>query len=154
MTNSRSYDRYEMAINALPEAKRDAVREIQENYWLTSDALTEKYDRKRTAAFLEEYKRLNVERKAQFAKILTPEEMEEYEIGKSSTGNSLTNQMREFNPTEQEFRDVYRIRKQIDEPFEGALSARSVNSQDAQSAADRQKQSGELIKQVLGDQRA
>ncbi|HYV27809.1 MAG TPA: hypothetical protein VFA77_09765 [Candidatus Eisenbacteria bacterium] len=152
--SSRNYDRYEMAINALPESKREMVREIQENYWQTSDALGDKYNHNRTAAYLEEYKRLNLERKAALARALTPEEMEEYDMRTSNTGNSLINQLADFKPTEKEFREIFRIRKQVEEPFEGAMSVNSVDAGDNQSSADRKRQANEQIKQALGPERA
>ena len=46
--DSRTYELFEAAFKALPAHKRDAVREIQENYWQMSDALKDKYDHKRT----------------------------------------------------------------------------------------------------------
>jgi hypothetical protein len=158
---ARSYELFEAAFKALPPEKREVVREIQENYWQNSDALKDKYNNRRTMEYIEEYTRLNVERKAQLANALTPDEMDEYEMRTTNVAQNMRSSMEGFNPTEEEFKKIFRIRKEIEEPFGGLLGASAlvdaqgnVNAQNQRSYSDRQKEINEKVKEVLGPERA
>src|SRR5688572_24642317 len=115
----RNYELFEAAFKSLPAEKRELVREIQETYWQTSDNLKDKYANKRTADYIEEYKRANVERKAQLANVLTPDELDEYEMRTTNVAPNMQSSLEGFNPTEDEFKTIYRIRKAIEEPYGG-----------------------------------
>jgi hypothetical protein len=158
---SRSYDLFEAAFKSLPAEKRELVREIQENYWQASDNLKDKYANQRTEGYVEDYKRINVERKAQLANVLTPDEMDEYEMRTSNVGRDLQSSLEGFNPTEDEIKAIFRIRKAIEEPYGGLLPAGAsldaegnVTVQDQRSYSDRQKEVTEKIKDALGPERA
>jgi len=158
---ARNYELFDAAFKALPPEKRDVVREIQENYWQNSDALKDKYSNRRTMEYIEEYTRLNVERKAQLANALTPDEMDEYEMRTTNVAQNMRSSMEGFNPTEEEFKKIFRIRKEIEEPFGGLLGASAlvdaqgnVNAQNQRSYADRQKEINEKVKEMLGPERA
>lgn len=51
------------------------------------------------------------------SQILTPAEREEYALRTSDTADRLRNQLVGFNPTEQEFRDIYKLWQAHDEKF-------------------------------------
>ncbi|MGH8527611.1 MAG: hypothetical protein ACREXY_26375, partial [Gammaproteobacteria bacterium] len=160
--DNRSYDMFEAAFNALPAGKRDAVREIQEGYWQMSDALKDKYEHNRTPEYLEEYRRINAERKAKLDAVLTPGELEDYDMRHSNVARNLQSSLETFNPSEEEFRTIYRIRKAIEEPHGGLIGI--VNPVDAQgnpinttqpmSSAERRRQINEQVNEVLGPERA
>jgi hypothetical protein len=78
--SARDYERFESAFSALPPEKRDTVREIQEEYWLSLDALRERSLARRGPEYLEALKQVSAQRKAQLAKVLTPGELEEFEM--------------------------------------------------------------------------
>ena len=157
----RNYELFEAAFKSLPAEKRELVREIQETYWQTSDNLKDKYANKRTAEYIEEYKRANVERKAQLANVLTPDELDEYEMRTTNVGPNMQSSLEGFNPTEDEFKTIYRIRKAIEEPYGGLLGAGAsldvegnVTVQDQRAYSDRQKEIADKIKEALGPERA
>jgi hypothetical protein len=159
--DSRSYELFEAAFNALPGHKREAVREIQENYWQMSDALKDKYDHKRTPEYLEEYRRINADRKAKLEAVLTPEELEDYDMRHSNVARNLQSSLQGFNPTEEEFKVIYLLRKKIEEPHGGLLGI--VTPVDAQgnpiavaqdSSAERRQLLNDKIKELLGPDRA
>jgi hypothetical protein len=158
---ARSYELFEAAFKALPAEKRDFVREIQETYWQNSDALKDKYNNRRTTEYIEEYRRLNVERKAQLANALTPDEMDEYEMRTTNVAENMRSSMEGFNPTEEEFKKIFRIRKEVEEPFGGLLGASALldaqgnaAAQNQRSYSDRQKEINEKVKEILGPERA
>jgi hypothetical protein len=160
--DNRNYEMFEAAFNALPAGKRDVVREIQEGYWQMSDALKDKYEHQRTPEYLVEYRRINDERKAKLEAVLTPGELEDYDMHHSNVARNLQSSLDGFNPTEDEFRTIYRIRKAVEEPHGGLIGI--VNPVDAQgnpinttqpmSSAERRRQINEQVKEVLGPERA
>ena len=159
--DSRSYELFEAAFKALPAHKRDAVREIQENYWQMSDALKDKYDHKRTPEYLEEYRQINVDRKAKLEQVLTPDELEDYDMRHSNVAQNLQSSLEGFNPTEDEFKTIYRVRKAIEEPYGGLIGiATPVDAQGnpiatvQESSADRRQRMNEQIREALGPERA
>jgi len=149
--SSRNYDRYETALDALSAEKREPVRKILESYWQTSDQLSEKYNLQRTPQFLEEYKQITANRKAQLAQILTAGELEEFEMRTSSSfASRLNSEFREFKPTEQELRELFRLQTEIEDPTGGPGAA---GRQDPGEIAQRQNEEREKIKAVLGEER-
>ncbi len=159
--DSRSYEMFEAAFKALPAHKRDAVREIQENYWQMSDALKDKYDHKRTPEYLEEYRRINTDRKAKLEQVLTPDELEDYDMRHSNVAQNLQSSLEGFNPTEEEFKAIYRVRKAIEEPYGGLIGiATPVDAEGnpiaavQESSADRRQRMNEQIKEALGPERS
>ena len=159
--DSRNYEYFEAAFNALPADKREMVREIQEGYWQSSDALKDKYDHNRTPEYLEEYQRINAERRTKLAQVLTPEEMEEYDMRTSNVARNLQSSLEGFSPTEEEFKAIFRIRKAIEEPHGGLIGI--VTPVDAQgnplntptvSSTERRQSINEQVKEALGPERA
>ncbi len=150
--HTRDYELFEAAFNSVRADKREMVRQIQENYWQVSDATSDQFNGLRSPEYLEEYKRNNAERRRQLAQVLTPQELEEYELRASSTATRLAAQLSQFNPFPEEFRQIARIRKAIDEPFGGALTVRSTE-QSPEANAQRQKESNEQIRGILGEER-
>src|SRR4029434_183046 len=111
--------------------------------------------------YLEEYKRINIERRAELAKVLAPEEVEEYEMRTSNLGSSLRSSLEGFNVTEEEYRKIFRIRKEIELPYGGNLvTSRVVTDasgnfidQDGLNYAEREKKVDEKTKDALGEER-
>lgn len=93
-------------------------------------------------AFLEEEKRKDIE------KLLSPEEHFNFELRSSPTARRLREQLDSFDPTEEEFRAIFRIHAAIDAKFAGGRVANLSQAErrqrrDAVAAADAQ------IKDVL-----
>ena len=61
----------------------------------------------------------NIERYGEkFAeRILTPAELEEYDLRNSNTGRAMRRELAAFNPTEEEFRAIYKLRQPVDEKY-------------------------------------
>lgn len=152
--HSRDYEMFEAAFNSLPDNKRELVRQIQENYWQTSDTTSDKFNGLRGPDYLDEYKRNNAERRAALARVLSPQELEDYELKTSSTATRLAAQLNQFNPTPDEFRQIARIKLAIDQPYGGALTADSAEQgENGQGVAARQQEANEKIRQALGEER-
>lgn len=53
------------------------------------------------------------------AALLTPEELQDYKLRASNTANSLRDMLSAFNPSEEEFRALFKLREPIDEKYGG-----------------------------------
>jgi hypothetical protein len=122
---SRNYERMESAINGVPAEKRERVREMMEAYWNLSDTLNDDRDvsmKGRDAEFIERYRENNERRRLGLLQILTPDEVELFDMRASSAAERLRIQLGEMQPTEAEFREIYRLRRDIEEPFGGTMT--------------------------------
>ncbi|MEO8426008.1 MAG: hypothetical protein ABI651_02740 [Verrucomicrobiota bacterium] len=151
--HSRNYQRYETALNALPTEKREQVRAILENYWEASDQLYDKYNLRRTPEYLGEYQQINTDRLAQLGKVLTPGELEDYEMRSTGVASRLSAQLRDFKPSEVEFREIYRVRHEVEEPFGGTVRPDRTEAVNGQDYARQQSEANQKIREVLGEER-
>jgi hypothetical protein len=147
---NRNTERYEEAYKKLPEGKRDLVRALQESYWDKADDLQQRTRGYWEPEDLTEQKRIRTERREALAKVLTADEIVDFELATSSTASSLRSQLSAFNASEQEFREIFKFRQRFDEEF---------NSPDPGDSASREARSRmrnrmeEEIKSMLGEQR-
>jgi hypothetical protein len=94
---------------------------------------------------------LEKEKAADLAKVLSPEQLLDYELKNSSTASSLRYSLAAFNPTEQEFREIYALQKTLTERL-GPLSAgMSVSQREDRNAA--QAEIDAQVKQRLSPER-
>jgi hypothetical protein len=148
----RTPERFEIGYAALPESKRDGVRQVQESFWDQLEDLE-----RRTRGYwepedLEEYKRLREERSRLLAGVLTPAELEEFEVTTSETGNRLRSELAAFGPADEELRQIYRLRKPLDDQFD----AGPMRSDSGEGSAQRTRafqQYEQQLKSVLGEAR-
>ena len=118
-----------------PDAKRDQVRQIQENYWAQSDDI-----KQRTKGYLEpedrdEFLRIKTERRDALAKVLTPRELQDYEIKTSDTASNLRSRFNGFNLSDEEFRKVFDYMQPVDDQF--SLGRRNPDPTDKEFTASR-----------------
>lgn len=147
----REDSRYEEALAKLPEGKRDLVRSLQEQYLDKSADLEA-----RTMGFWEpqdheERKRLRAELRNSLAQALTPDELLDYDIGTSSTASRMRSELSAFNATDQEFRELFKLRQAMEEQF---ASLNSNEPEANRKRAEAQQLMEEATKSLLGDRYA
>ena len=150
----RDVETFDGAFGALPESKRDPVRAIQEQYWAQSDDI-----KQRTLGYLEPedrdaFLRIKTERREALAKVLTPRELQDYELKTSATAPALRSRLEGFEVTDEEFRKVFDFMQPLDEQY--SLSRRNpdpVNQEFTAARNQAEKDLQEQIHQVLGDER-
>lgn len=91
------------------------------------------------------------EKEAEMAKIMTPEEFEDYQLRLSNTATLMRMRMADFQPTEQEFRDVFKLQKAYDDEF-GIQGMQSSKPEDVQKRAAAQKELDRQIRSTLSDE--
>jgi hypothetical protein len=148
-------DFLEANIAFLPPDKQERVAALQEKY---SDLEQDVYSRAR-GLFLdedqEELKKLQRAREAELAQVLSPEELEEYQLRNSDTANNLRATLTGFEPNEEEFRKIFRLQKTFDDQFNQAFDATDENavSLKARAQQDAQEALNAELQKVLGPER-
>ena len=148
-----SFDYWERMYGFLAEDKKEKARELQEKYqemqqeiWQrNSGGQLDDEDQK-------EIERLRKQQLAEMAAFMTPQELEEYELRASQTAGQLRHDLDGFDPSVEEFRQIFRIKKAREDdlamnnydPDDKALNERR---QKAQAESDKQ------VKEFLGEDR-
>lgn len=93
---------------------------------------------------------LEKEQRADIAAVLTPQEMEDYELRSSQTANQLRSQLALFNPTEQEFRAIFKLQQAFDDKYGSPMTMTAASFRERQA---RQQELTEQIKAVISPDR-
>ena len=111
----RTDSAYEAAYAKLPEGKRDLVRRIQEQLLDKQQELNA-----RTMGFWEpedqqEMAKIQKEYRNALAQTLTRDERLDYELATSSMGRNLRSELSAFSASEQEIREIFRLRQRTED---------------------------------------
>jgi hypothetical protein len=149
----QTHEKFEAALQLLPDDKRDAVRAIHEKYWLDSQRLQQRtlgeFDADDRAA----YQNIRAERRDALAKLLTPAEFEDLELRISTTASSLRSQLAAFAPTENEFREIFRLKREFTEEYNTRGGVDPEDQTFNQRRAQASQQVEERLKGALGPER-
>jgi len=136
--------RFESVPAAKLDAVKDALRQFEEGrqdiYSSAIGMVSPEQQRKVQA--------LEKEHQATLASILNPAELEEFNLRNSDVARNLRFELSAFNPTEEEFRAIYKLQAQA-EPFTPNLS-----QEEMQRRGEIQRQAREQIKATLGPVRS
>lgn len=122
-------DYYERRLSFLPEDKQTAVRLLLERYDELEGPLRAKLQEADASLTAEEAERLAVlrgERELELARLLTPEEQQQFELWLSPSANAVRYAFYGLEPTEAEFLKVYGLQQ----AFDAAWSPDLVNLDD------------------------
>lgn len=145
-------------LGFLGAEKAARVQAILDTYRQREEALHEQATGVWSDADGEALQQLNRQREAELSALLTPEELEEYELRFSTLSNTLRSQLHGFSPTEEEFRQIFRLRQAYDESMAGlTLAEADAGAEDLERSAIQQEQAqraldGE-IQSLLGKER-
>jgi hypothetical protein len=131
----------------LTQDKQERVRALAEEY---DEMEQDVYVRARgllTDADLEELRQIQRQRRAELAAVLTPEELEEYELRHSETADNLRGVLGGFQPSEEEFRRIFRLQRTYDLQFDQRFDTRDRAAMEAQTRAAYQ--AGEALNSEL-----
>jgi hypothetical protein len=136
-------------LDMLPTEKAAAVERIFREF---DDKVT---DLRNTGAGSVDRDKTMALEKAQreaIARLLTPQELEEFDLRDSFTSRQLRTDLSAFSPTEAEFRALYRLRQPFDEQFNLNLGSSQTREQAIQRQ-EAQKLLNDQIKATLGPER-
>ena len=148
-------DYEERMYGFLPQEKQEALKTVQSKY----DELEQQIYARSKGMLLDEdqeqLRRIAKQREAELAQVLTPEELEEYELRNSSTANSMRAQMAGFDLNEEEFRKIFRVQKTFDNEFSQGFDLTDDSQSEVKARAQQQAQDAlnDEIKKILGAKR-
>ncbi len=94
---------------------------------------------------------LRAQRESEMAQLLGPQEYEEYQLRNSWTARNMRENLASFTPSEEEFRQVFQLRKTFDEQFGFTRGGGDDAAREQRRLA--QQQLDEQVKATLGEQR-
>ena len=97
-------------------------------------------------------KMLREARENQIASLLTPEQKFEYDLRKSPTAANLRLQLDGFNPSEEEFRNIFQIQKEFEGDY-GVVQGATISQSEVQERRSAEQNLKNDIKSVLGKDR-
>jgi hypothetical protein len=127
----------------LPQEKYKQLMKINSDY---SDLKNQIFSSANGALMPEDYEKLaflDKEQQADIAGSMTPDELFEYQIRNSNSAGQLRDKLQAFNPTEDEFRAIFKVQQAFDQQYgspEGTLSPSQLK--------DRQAHQGEILSQL------
>ena len=135
-------------FDTVPREKLDDVQRILREF---EEARSEAFGSSGGMIGAETQKKLaNLDREMRSALrgVLSPSEFEDFQIRNSDTARNLRNELSAFNPTEAEFRALYRLKADFDERFPPNYGMLNMEEQERRSEGYRQL--NEQIKATLG----
>ncbi|MBI2947703.1 MAG: hypothetical protein HYY23_08645 [Verrucomicrobia bacterium] len=144
------FDKQERALSFLSVEKQNQIRELQARFKAASAAISpaegtgkeSKVEMQRRMAGLEK------QYQAELRQILTPSELEDYELRSSSLASKLRNELSAFEPSEQEFKQLFKLYQGLEEQRASFPGKWTEEQQDLA-----QRQVKEQARQLLGDAR-
>jgi hypothetical protein len=144
------------AYDFLPADKRDQILALKAKY----DEMENEIYTRAQGIMLEqdeqELRALEQQRQVELASLLSPEELEAYEMRHSHTAENLRNQLSGFEPSEDEFQRLFRLQKDFDEQINRALPESSDEVQAeirARAQEEGQRALQDEMRKVLGNDR-
>ncbi len=139
-------------IPELPADKIDQLAGIRDRY---DEMRSDLYANVRGQMLPEEREKVNALEKAmhnELAAVLSPAELEAYDLRMSNTANNMRYNLAAFDASEQEFRAIYRLQKDFDDQFNNYTGG-PMSEEQRKARMDAQKALDENLKSALGADR-
>ncbi|MGV3754959.1 MAG: hypothetical protein ACO1QS_06225 [Verrucomicrobiota bacterium] len=139
----------------LPEAKRKQVQDIVQRFQDMEQETHQKYRNYYGEERATEMNEISRQRDAELAKLLSPQELEDYKVRSSQTAQQMKWNLAAFEPSEQEFRAMYKV----EEALSNALGQHRYGGADPDDPAEQKKHADankakeEEMKKLLGEAR-
>lgn len=139
----------DMRYGFLSPEKQEQIKAMREKYRNQERALFN--DGGWTPENRAKFVAMRAEREAELAKVLSPEEFEQYQLRNSYTARNMRENLSGFQPNEDEFRQIFQSRKTFDDQFaltrDGGDEAYRTEKKAAEEKLNAQ------LKAVLGEDR-
>lgn len=137
----------------LPEAKRDQVIELQDTFEQLEQAVSQQHrEGPLNAAWASSLKGLRARQRADLTSLLSPQELEEYDLRNSEVSQRLCTDLTGFSPTEQEFRGIFRLQKAMEDRLDASqMAPDDARAQQRLVTAQQELEQG--LRSLLGESR-
>jgi hypothetical protein len=142
-------DHWDRMLSFLTDEKRSAAREVHDRFEQQLQKIYRGYIQDEEDQ--KEIRRIQRERLAAMSQVLTPEELERYELNTSQIASQLRYDLDGFSPNDKEFRDIFNLRKAREDDLAYAYDPEDKAAQDRRRKAVEDVDA--QIKSMLGDAR-
>lgn len=150
LARARSQAKSGYAMDFIPEETKAELNNLEQEFG--SELLRKMAQGASDAQDMAEIRQLRQDRDQSIATILTPEQKMEYDLRKSPTAANMRLQMDGFDPSEDEFRDIFSARKAFDDEY-GTVPGSTISQADAEVRQFAEREMNEQIRSSLGDDR-
>ena len=150
LARARSQAKSGYAMDFIPEETKAELNTLEREFG--SELLKKMAQGATDAQDMAEIRRMRTERDDRIATILTPDQKMEYDLRKSPTAANMRLQMDGFDPSEDEFRDIFSARKAFDDEY-GTVPGSTISQADAEVRQLAEREMNEQIRSSLGDDR-
>ena len=150
LARARSQAKSGYAMDFIPEETKAELNTLEREFG--SELLKKMAQGATDAQDMAEIRRMRTERDDRIATMLTPEQKMEYDLRKSPTAANMRLQMDGFDPSEDEFRDIFAARKAFDNEH-GVVPGSSISPADAEIRQFAEQEMNNQIRTSLGDDR-
>ena len=150
LARARSQSKSGYAMDFIPEETKAELNTLEREFG--SELLKKMAQGATDAQDMAEIRRMRTERDDRIATMLTPEQKMEYDLRKSPTAANMRLQMDGFDPSEDEFRDIFAARKAFDNEH-GVVPGSSISPADAEIRQFAEQEMNNQIRTSLGDDR-
>ena len=150
LARARSQSNSGYAMDFIPEETKAELNTLEREFG--SELLKKMAQGATDAQDMAEIRRMRTERDDRIATMLTPDQKMEYDLRKSPTAANMRLQMDGFDPSEDEFRDIFAARKAFDNEH-GVVPGSSISPADAEIRQLAEQEMNNQIRTSLGDDR-
>jgi hypothetical protein len=137
---------FQELLDFLPDGKQSKVVDLIQTY--QAKAMKALKGGAPDAEDMKEMHKVQKEMEVELGKVLTPDELEGYQLRLSQTAMMMRMQLASFDPNEQEFRDIFKVKKKYEDEQGGDYSD-SENTKNKNA----KKEMNDQIKGILGENR-
>ncbi len=151
---SGGIDYRERQFGSVPREKWEELEKLQGKFSSLEQEVYRKSEGHIDADTQVELQKINKERRAELARLLTPQELEEFELRSSNLANQMRYDLSGFDPNEEEFRKIFRLRDGF-ESENGRYNSYDpeASPEERKKRAEAQKQWEDQLKAELGEPR-
>ncbi|RTZ67299.1 MAG: hypothetical protein DSZ35_06610 [Verrucomicrobia bacterium] len=150
LARARSQAKSGYAMDFIPEETKAELNTLEREFG--SELLKKMAQGATDAQDMAEIRQLRQNRDDRIATMLTPEQKMEYDLRKSPTAANMRLQMDGFDPSEDEFRDIFAARKAFDNEH-GVVPGSSISPADAEVRQFAEQEMNNQISSSLGEGR-
>ncbi|MDA7520872.1 hypothetical protein N8546_01720 [bacterium] len=150
LARARSQAKSGYEMDFIPEETKAELNTLEREFG--SELLKKMAQGASDAQDMAEIRQLRQNRDDRIGTMLTPEQKMEYDLRKSPTAANMRLQMDGFDPSEDEFRDIFAARKSFDEEH-GVVPGSSISAGDMEGRQFAEQEMNNQIRDSLGDDR-
>jgi hypothetical protein len=150
LARARSQAKSGYEMDFIPEETKAELNTLEREFG--SELLKKMAQGASDAQDVAEIRQLRQNRDDRIGTMLTPEQKMEYDLRKSPTAANMRLQMDGFDPSEDEFRDIFAARKSFDEEH-GVVPGSSISAGDMEGRQSAEQEMNNQIRDSLGDDR-